>query len=76
MGSIPIARSTPLESLGHVGIRDLLIAAAALNPVAPLLVGSFKADDHTGPSNKQVLTPFSTNKEGFPVDARGGAGDI
>jgi hypothetical protein len=25
---------------------------------------------------KQVLSPFSTNNEGFPVDAHGGAGDI
>lgn len=27
-------------------------------------------------SFNQVLTPFSTNKEGFPVDSHGGAGDL
>jgi hypothetical protein len=65
--------SIPLDCLGHLGIRDLLIAAGG---TCRFLSAASKPDDHTGASKKQVLTPFSTNKEGFPVDAHGGAGDI
>jgi hypothetical protein len=60
-------------SLITLGIRDHTKSLVSRLGSA-FRVGSIPIARST--SLMHVLTPFSTNNEGFPVDAHGGAGDI
>jgi hypothetical protein len=76
--ALKAAARTPVFWIAQVrsGYEICLSPAATLNQWQRFPSAASKLNYQRGPSKKRVITPFSTNRQVFPIDAHGGAGGI